>query len=355
MTTLREQQAGQGAVYEQYTGVPTHFGDLAGAYAAAHEAVVLIDRSDEGRIMLAGDDRLAILHRLSTNAVEALAPGGGRATVLTTPVGRIIDRVILHALTGEQTLLRTSSNRAQAVAGYLQRNIFFRDRMTVTDVTAEFVQLALYGPAAPDVAASLVGDSLNLPPSLHHVVSATCDGGPLWVMILDPVGVPGIGLTIPAAQAAALWQAALEAGGSFGIRPAGSSVYEVLRIEAGLPGPAGELNEDYIPLEADLWADVSFTKGCYTGQEVIARMESRGKLAKILVGVSIDGPATAGTAWRIDKRRQGVLTSVARRPDGQWIGLGFVRPDVADVGQVLALEDGGEAVIRLTGRGALES
>ncbi len=352
MNRLREQQVGQGAVFELAGAVtPAHYGDVAAEYAAAHEAVVLVDRSDEGRLMLVGEDRLAILHRISTNAVAALTPGEGRATVLTTPVGRIIDRVILHELTGDQTLLRTSSGRAPLITEYLRRNIFFRDKMTVIDVTAQLAQLAIYGPSATAVAARLVGSTPDLLGQLplHHIIETVSNGVPLIATALDPLGVPGFGLVIPVEQASALGRAALEAGGESGIRPAGMAVYEVLRIEAGLPGPAGELNEDYIPLEADLWSDVSFTKGCYTGQEIIARMESRGRLAKTLVGVTLDGPAAAGVAWRVDDRRQGALTSVVQRPDGQWIGLGFVKPDVADIGRALALEGGGEAVIRLAG------
>ncbi len=111
----------------------------------------------------------------------------------------------------------------------------------------------------------------------------------------------------------------------------------------GLP----ELNEQYIPLEAGLWDDVSFTKGCYTGQEIIARLESRGRLAKTLVGVALSGPVAPGSVWEAEGRPQGELTSATALPDGRWIGLGFVRPDLAAPGRVLTMAGGGEAVIRL--------
>ncbi len=349
MTVLREVQIKQGAVFREDAAVPEHYGDVAAEYAAAGESVVLMDRGDEGRIELTDRDRLAIVHRMSTNAVDSLAPGEGRATVLTTPIGRIIDRVILHELEEDRTLLRTSAGRAGAVAGYLRRNTFFRDRMQVKDVTADRAQLALYGPAAGAVAGTLVDGMGDLP--LHHVIETTFDGLPLLVMALDPLGVPGIGLIIPAAGAESLWRALLEAGEPHGIRPAGLAAGELLRIEAGVPGPAGELHEGYIPLEAGLWSDVSFTKGCYTGQEIIARLESRGRLAKTLVGVTLSAPVPVGSAWSAEGRQQGELTSVARLPGGPWIGLGFVRPGVAGVGQVLAFAGGETATIRLVDEG----
>ena len=161
----------------------------------------------------------------------------------------------------------------------------------------------------------------------------------------------GIGLIAPQETAPALWDALLAAGEAAGLQPGGLDVAEVLRIEAGRPGPAGELNEDYIPLETALWPDVSFSKGCYTGQEIIARMESRGRLAKTLVSVSLTGFAEVGTSWEADGRRQGTLTSLARTPDGRWIGLGFVKPDVAEAGRQLALENGARATITAASAG----
>ena len=343
MATLQERQRALGARFGDDSPAAQSYGDDGAAYRAAHEAAVLIDRGDQGRVEIEGADRLKIVHRISTNAVEGLAPGEGRATVLTTPIGRIIDRVILHALDGERTLVRTSAGRGAAIAAYLRRNIFFRDKMTVTDRGAELAFLTLYGPRAGQIASAMVPGADGL--ALHHVREAAFEGAPLLAVGLDPLQMAGIGLIAPQATAPALWEALLAAGEASGLRPGGLDVAEVLRIEAGLPGPVGELNEDYIPLEAALWPDVSFSKGCYTGQEIIARMESRGRLAKTLVSVSLTGPAEVGTSWEVDGRRQGTLTSVARTPDGRWIGLGFVKPEVAEAGRQLALENGARATI----------
>lgn len=336
-------QQSQGAVFDGVP-VPAHYGDVAAEYAAARQAVVLVDRSDEGRLELSGADRLAILHRMSTNAVSGLTPGQGTATVLTTPIGRIIDRVIVHNLRGERALLRTSPGRAGLLADYLRRNVFFRDKMQVRDLSADLVDLALYGPGADTVAATFAPGVGDL--AMHDGIETTFQDAPLLVVRLDPLGVGGVGLIAPVEVAPALWQAALDAGAPHGLRPAGSAVCELLRIEAGMPG-AGELNEDYIPLEAGLWDDVSFNKGCYTGQEIIARLESRGRLAKTLVRVTLSEPVAVGSVWTAEGRKHGALTSLAQRPDGTWIGLGFVKPDLAGAGTVLAFEGGGEARVRV--------
>ncbi len=343
MPALKQLQVEQGATFED-APVPLHYGDVGAEYEAARAAVALVDRSDEGRLELGDRDRLTILNRMSTNAVAELGPGEGRATVLTTPIGRIIDRVILHNLEEDRSLLRTSAGRGAAIADYLRRNIFFRDRMSVREVSEELAHLALYGPQAGALAGHFAPGAEAL--ALHHVLAVDFEDSALLVVALDPLDVPGYGLLAPVEKAASLWQALLEAGQPLGVRPAGVAACELLRIEAGVPGPEGELNEAYIPLEAGLWTDVSFNKGCYTGQEVIARLESRGKLAKTLVAVTLDSEVPVGMPWFADGRRQGTLTSAARLPDGGWVGLGFVRPEVAEAGRSLTFEQGGRAVIR---------
>ncbi|GAB4573668.1 MAG: glycine cleavage T C-terminal barrel domain-containing protein [Anaerolineae bacterium] len=324
-----------GAVFAEAEALPRHYGDPAGEYHAAHHAAVLVDRSDEGRLMLEGADRLAILHRISTNEVTGLQPGEGRASVLVTPVGRIIDRLVLHNLDTDRTLVRAGAGRGGSVAAYLRRNIFFRDRMQVQDISDESVTFMLYGPQAYAIAETLtLIDGLSTLP-LHHVKTGQFNSAPLIVFAADSPGVPAIGLVISADRAGELWAALLTAGQPGGLRPTGHDVVEMLRIEAALPGAGAELTEDFIPLEAGLWADVSFTKGCYTGQEILARMESRGKLAKTLVGLELSGAAQPGAPLKVDGRNYGVMTSCTRLPDGRWIGLGFIKPEFAVAGQAV--------------------
>jgi aminomethyltransferase len=118
-----------------------------------------------------------------------------------------------------------------------------------------------------------------------------------------------------------VWQTLLEVG----VAPLSEETYQVLRVEAGLPEFMHELGDEYIPLEANLWNDVSFKKGCYTGQEIIARMESRQKLAKRLVGLRFDEPVTLPVSLWSDDHEAGVVTSVVHSPALGWIGLGYLK------------------------------
>jgi aminomethyltransferase len=129
-------------------------------------------------------------------------------------------------------------------------------------------------------------------------------------------------------HAAQVWDALLGAGGD-SLKPAGSQLYNILRIRAGSPGAGRELSEEYIPLELGLWDEVSFAKGCYTGQEIIARMESRGKLAKTISTVRIDALSESPVDLLIDGKRVGTLTSAVTAPDGTHYGIALLKPDQA--------------------------
>jgi aminomethyltransferase len=120
-----------------------------------------------------------------------------------------------------------------------------------------------------------------------------------------------------------------------GVIPIDDDAYDYLRIEAGRPRLGRELTLDYIPLEADLWADVSFSKGCYTGQEIIARMESRGKLAKRLMRLRPAALVAAGTEITAAGRPVGTITSAADGPAGP-LALGYVKTNALAGGDALS-------------------
>ena len=122
--------------------------------------------------------------------------------------------------------------------------------------------------------------------------------------------------------------------------PLSEETYQVLRVEAGQPEFGHELGDEYIPLEANLWNDVSFKKGCYTGQEIIARMESRQRLAKRLVGLRFEAEVTLPATLWIDDHEAGVVTSVAHSPALGWIGLGYLKSAEVASGQVVQSRSG---------------
>ena len=303
------------------------------AYRAAHEASVVVDQGARGLLLLTGQSRLDLLHRMSTQAVSGLKPGQGAATVLTTEIGRIIDRVIVYA-GDDYALLLAGEGHAEALARYLRRNIFFNDDVQVADLSGKMAILGVYGPRAADRLGQGWGDAAGLP--LHH-----------W---RPPDGAPGSPATALERLHETLYRAdplhgdgyyvlaAADRVGSLLRRLAGDApeapfideaAYDYLRIEAGRPRFGRELTLDYIPLEAGLWDDVSFHKGCYTGQEIIARLESRGKLAKRLARLRPAAPLAAGAAIVAAGRPAGAITSAADGPAGP-LALGYVKASALD-------------------------
>jgi aminomethyltransferase len=245
--------------------------------------------------------------------------------VLTTPIGRMVDRLVVYV---DDDALRvvTSPGAATVVRNWLGRHIFFMDQVKVSDVSAETGLLRVVGPAAGERLAGAV-----LPEAPHDWVGVEHAGAALAVARADRLGADTFAVWGPRAALGQL-AADLEAAGA---EPAGDDLYDVLRIEAGLPRYGREIGEEYIPLEANLWADVSFNKGCYTGQEIIARMESRGKQARVLAGLRLAGPVGLGgepVAVAHEGAAAGHVSSTAVSPALGPIALAFVKPAMAAPG-----------------------
>ncbi len=305
------------------------------SYAAAHSTSVLIDRStQEGRFELLDRDRLDLLHRMSTNDFTTLKPGEGRETVLTTALARIIDRLIVYHR-GETALALCGDGRIAAVRGWLQRHIFFQDKVRTRDMSSTLAQFGLYGANAGAVAEQLAPGVSALP--LHHFIETTFDGTPLMIARSFPLAGDSYVLLIPTESRTQLQSALLSLEG---VQVAEPSTYELLRIEAGIPASGHELTEEYIPLETGLWEAVSFKKGCYIGQEIIARMESRNKLARSLVQLRLPAFVPTGTALHSEDRVVGSVTSTAGLPAGGAVALGYVKTDALDAPLSVMAESG---------------
>jgi tRNA-modifying protein YgfZ len=340
--TLQNLHRSQGATLAA-DGIPLHYGDVKAEYQAALERVVLMDRSHEGRLESSGRDRLELIQRISTNDVLGMANNEGRPTILTTATGRIIDRLMVYER-GEKALITTEPGRGEAVKTYLQRQIFFNDDIQIRDLMPNTQQFALHGPAANQ----MVNTFVNEPQPQTGLMSYTVIIGGYSVILAQRKAVSGGHwvIIVPSDAAETVWNALMEAGKVWGIRAAGSLTYNVLRIRAGRPGAGRELTTDYIPLEAGLWDEVSFSKGCYTGQEIIARMESRNRLAKTMVKLRLEKLIEAPTRLFHEGAVVGTLTSSIMTPDGETFGIGFVKVSLAEPEQqIMAGEQGIEGVI----------
>lgn len=311
--------------------------NLSQLYKRAQSGCVIIDRSNVGRIWAHGADRLSILQRISTNDLNGMSLHEVRPTVLTNPVGRIVDLLLVLNL-DKRALLITSPGQSEAVQQWLNRFIFFQDEIELQDATSDLQQFGLYGPHASTIVANLVPGADVLPPHQARLL----DQDSYVLRGAEPAGL-GYDLIAPPAIMEELIALALDEGAVM----APSEIYDLLRVEAGLPGADHEISDDFIPLEVGLRQAISFTKGCYTGQEIIARMDSRGKLAKTMVGLLSQRQLSQGTTLRTTNGIAGLVTSCVHSPRLGWIGIGLVKPAVACTGS--ELETGKtETVVRAT-------
>ncbi len=304
-------------------------------YRAAQTGCVLIDASAWGRLRVTGKNRVDFLHRLSTNDLLKLQAGQGAGTVFTTPLARIIDRTVVYVRESDVLMLTSRGNQGR-VLQWLRKYIFFNDDVQIADVTGETGMLSIYGATANRAIQQVTDESWSALPPVHHWRTAKIAGVEVMIARSDPIGGGGFHLIGPKADEPQVWQMSLDAGAA----PIGEETYQVLRIEAGRPEFGRELGEAYIPLEANLWSDVSFSKGCYTGQEIIARMESRQRLAKQLVGLRFEEEVALPAALRVDNGEAGVVTSVAHSPAVGWIGLGYLKAAWAAIGRVVQSRHG---------------
>src|SRR5713226_5801172 len=297
------------------------------AYDAARQHAALIDRSNRGRIVVSGADRAAYLQGLLTNDVVALKAGQGCYAAFLTAQGRMIADLHVYEL-GDVMLLTMAGDVKDGVLAKLDQFIFTED-VQRGDVTDTFAQIAVGGPqAAQAIAGVVTGLSLERLRNLaeHAKVRAPWEGGAAIVTRVTDTGEPGFDLYVERAQAGALRTAL----GAVDVVEADEPAAEALRIESGVPLFRRDMGEDTIPLEAGIESRaISFTKGCYVGQEVVIRVLHRGhgRVARKLVGLLIDGEQTParGAIIRSGDREIGEVTSGAQSPAlNRPIALGYV-------------------------------
>ena len=307
-------------------------------YRAAKEAVGLVDRSSVGRLRVAGEDALDLLDRLSTNHLQDLSPGHGLYTVLTTNKGRIVD--LLFVLARENDLLVfTGHETRQKVAEWIDFYTFTED-VAVEDVTDETAMLSLVGPKAAALFGDLCGLSGIEP---YESASVTIEGVDATWVRTDFLRLPSYDLVLPSDGIDAVRQVVLAAGESHDMAEVGDEALDLVRIEQGVPAQGKELTEDANPLEAGLIDHISFNKGCYIGQEVVARLNTYDKVQRTLVGLSWDVSTKAdpGAELFADGKKVGVLTSYAVYPRlERGMGLGLVKNTHAEPGNRLTIESG---------------
>jgi tRNA-modifying protein YgfZ len=313
----------------------TPLGDPAREAAAALAGAVLADRSCLGRIRMLGKDRQDLLHRLSTHDIKSLSPGEGCLTALLNEKGRILD--LLQALAGgDDLLLITSAGAAERIRAWLDSYIFVEEVML--EDPGGFC-LGLYGPGSPALLRRVAGGDWEDLPLCHHR-PARIAGAAARVARSFPLAGRGYLVIGTEGSPASVGEALLAAGAV----AAGAEALERLRVAAGVPGIGRELSEEFNPWESGLDAAVSLTKGCYLGQEVVARLHHYGKVRRRLSGILLlePEPPEPGAQVFSDGVRIGSITSAAISPDSAAaMALAHVAIEAATPGREVAVEWGG--------------
>jgi len=306
------------------SGSPVVGNDTA-ALQAAHQSAALWNCSHWGCIQVKGGDRLRFLHNQSTNDFYRLAPGQGCDTLFVTATARTIDLVTAYVLE-ESVLLRVAPSQRQALLSFLDRYIFFADQVTLTDTTDQTGVLSLMGPQSHQLLAQLSHEDWHQEPPGSHRLTQLQDI-PVRVAVGTGLGLPGYTLLMDRTKVPALWQQLVTAGAV----PMGDQAWEELRITQGRPLPGTELTTDYNPLEAGLWHLISFDKGCYIGQETIARLDTYKGVKQQLWGVQLGGPVAPGSLVTVGGEKVGQLTSVVTSERGVR-GLAYIRTRAGGAG-----------------------
>ncbi|HZA24091.1 MAG TPA: glycine cleavage T C-terminal barrel domain-containing protein [Dehalococcoidia bacterium] len=309
--------------------------DITSEYRAATEQAGLHNTSGLGRLKATGDDALDLLNRMSTNLVWGLEPGQGKPTVLTTDRGRILDLIGVVNV-GDYVLLLTSPDQQQAIIDWLDKYTIMED-LKVADITSLTSMLTVLGPRSPAKLEEVLGIELSeLPP--YHTIPASLDGRSLHV-INRPLGaLSGFDLIASSEDMEGVWQRLVDSG----VAPVGTEAYEAVRVQYAVPLYGQEMGDAYNPLEAGLIGSIDFHKGCYIGQEVIARLDTYQKVQKRLVRLRFSSGATVSPSAAVFQGGQevGRVTSVASIPTtGETIGLGYVRTASLEVDSRLQLTD----------------
>lgn len=331
-------------------GVAVSFGNDPEALEAARSQVALSDRTAWGRLEIRGDDRVRFLHNQTTNNFQILQPGQGCDTVFVTSTARTIDLATTY-VTQEAIVLLVSPSRCQQLMQLMDRYIFPMDKVELQDISDRTVCFSLVGPQSDRLMETLFNTNplLAQPDNTHCLLN--WEDREIRVAVGNGLAIPGYTLIAPAEVAGRLWRQLVESGGV----PMGDRVWERLRILQGRPKPDSELTEDYNPLEAGLWQMISFEKGCYIGQETIARLNTYQGVKQQLWGIKLSAVVEPGTAILVGEKKVGKLTSCTETPEG-YFGLAYIRTKAGGKGLEVAVGTArGEIVdVSFVHRGYLE-
>lgn len=330
------------------TQLPSGYGDFDAEYRFARDAVALIDTNFQMVADLTGPDRVRYLNAVTSANIQGLASGDSAIGVLLNAQGHILAELRALALPDRLTIL-SHAMAAERTLATLDKFIIMDDA-TLTDRSTEFGTMALVGPGAVEIAAEITSVNPDKFPNNAHV-EADVEGTRCRVLHACFLGVPGIEWLAERAHLATLWKVLAESAKSRGGGIAGYRAINALRLEAGSPWFGADFDDRVIPHEAGIeQSHISYTKGCYTGQEIVERVRSRGRVNRRLTGLAFGGNGIPEPGARLlaGQDEVGRVTSAAYSPRAQrTIGLGYLRHEFREPGGHVIWEGGEVEAIEL--------
>ena len=349
-TPLIQEEQNAGARFAEYNGcrLPELFSSFDAEYRAARESVALFDTNWHAIVELTGPDRVRYLNAIVSNDVKTLGEGMGTLALLLNPQGHILAELEIYALQDKLLVLSHGSVRERTVAT-LDKFIIMDD-VTLSDVTEQFGTIAVEGPRAGTVISEACGLSLE-GFSEHAIAEVKIDGVPCHLIRHSHFSQPGAEIVAPRESLPMMWKFLYGSVHALHGAPIGMRALNALRLEADVPWFPDDFNDTVIPHEAALEAThISFSKGCYTGQEIVERVRSRGQVNRRRVCLKFSSaeppaPLTRLRAKDAEANEVGIITSSAFSPaTGVAIGMGYVRREYNSPGSILD-SDGGTAEV----------
>jgi folate-binding protein YgfZ len=331
---LNDVHQAEGAVFGESSGwlVPLRYGDPTAEHRAAMGATGLLDRSMVGKVVVTGRDRATFLQGMLSNDIKALQPGQGCPAAFLDAHGKVVSLLAVYVLE-DRILLELPAGSTEKFLQTIDK-FLISEKAYFEAADDAHVVLSVQGPGAEKILAALAGASLAAEPYSHQEVSIA--GGPVRIVRRSHAVTPGFDCWTAAAHGPALWNALRQAG----VVPVGAEAAEVLRVEAGIPAFGADVDENLILPETRLDQLVSYTKGCYIGQETVARVKYRGHVNRGLSGLVVEDeevPAPGDVVVAEDKE-VGRITSVVRSIAlGKPIALGYVRREHFEPGSAVAV------------------
>lgn len=328
-----------GATFAEAAGweMPLHYGNAEAEHAAVRHHAGIADLSHRGRLKVTGDDRTKWLQSVISNDILPLKPGQGLYSSLLNHKGKMLSYFRVYALDGSY-LLEDVGEIGETTFAALRKFLLYGTKAKMESLAEGYGHLLVSGPKAQELVTSATGLDVSGLKPLEFLIQNS-GGQPAMLIRTEETGETDFELLVPAGPCLAeAWDRLWAAGQSMGVKPFGIEAREMLRLEAGLPKAGPDLNEDIVPPEANLEGKAfSLTKGCYPGQEVVARMDTYGSVRRRLVGVVLKDPVVPPKGAKLfsGDREVGWISSAAYSPQlDSVIAFGFplrdfTKPDTA--------------------------